>query len=415
MFDTEEEKIFNTLFEAIPEAVVLIDEFQKIKEINSSTQEMFGYSKEELLHESIEKLILNKYRENAIDHFKFFFEIKEKRKLGRDKYLFAVHKRGSFFPIELGLNPLEIHGKKYIMAMLIDISYRKDQEVEVLALNAELENSVKERTKKLSHTVEKLEKINQQLDEENKKRIEAEERVTNALNDERELNGLKTKLLSMVSHEFKTPLTGISISTMLLAKYKLTDHQEKREKHLSIINSKVQYLNNILNNFLSIEKLEKGEVKYNPTTFEIKNIVDEVIDGASLLLKEGQEITCITKIDGISMYQDEKIIELTLSNLLSNAIKYSRENSQIHIDIKQNTEDTIIKVIDKGFGIPQKEQKNIFKRYYRAENVLLIEGTGIGLNIIYSHLNNLGGEIAFESKLNVGTTVTVTLPNKIEL
>jgi len=299
------------------------------------------------------------------------------------------------------------------MVLVKDKSLEKLKELEIIELSNKLEKDVKIRTRSLSDTVEKLEKVNKQLDEENKKRIEAESKATIALKKERELNELKTKFLSMVSHEFKTPLTGISISSMLLAKYKLSEHQEKRDKHLAVINSKIHYLNSIINNFLSIEKLEKSEIKYNITTFKIKDVVDEVINGANLLFKEGQEIISDSDIDQVFLDQDEKILQLTLSNLLSNAIKYSRKYTKIYIKIKQNNKETVIKVVDKGFGIPEKEQKNIFKRYYRAENVLLIEGTGIGLNIIKSHIKNLGGSITFESKQNLGTTFTVTLPNKM--
>ena len=114
------------------------------------------------------------------------------------------------------------------------------------------------------------------------------------------------------------------------------------------------------------------------------------------------------------MCQDEKVIELILSNLIYNSIKYSPEHTSIHIGITQNKTDTTFVVKDNGIGIPQKEQKNIFNPYFRAENVLSTQGTGIGLSIVKSHLDNLGGTIRFESKEHVGTTFTVTIPNKAQ-
>lgn len=415
MFSKEDKVVFDTLFEAVSEAVIVVDEFQKITVVNSSAQQMFGYSKDELINEHLEILIPQKYKSNHGSHFKSFLGTKEKRQMGKGRDLYAVNKEGDVFPIEAGLNPLEIQGEKYIMALIIDISLRKHQELEILELNTKLENKVKERTRNLKTTVDELEKINKELDKENKKRIEAEQKAKVALKKERELNELKTKFLSLVSHEFKTPLSGILTSSMLLAKYKLTEQQDKREKHLSIINNKVHYLNNILNDFLSIEKLEKGEVKYNLTNFSLTGIINETIQSLNLIVKKGQKVIVESAIEEDELYQDPKIIGLALSNLLSNAIKYSPEETTIKLVVTQSNGVSTIQVIDEGFGIPEKDQKNIFQRYFRAENVLLNEGTGIGLNIVKSHLENLGGTITFVSEENKGSTFTVQLPNKAVL
>jgi hypothetical protein len=129
------------------------------------------------------------------------------------------------------------------------------------------------------------------------------------------------------------------------------------------------------------------------------------------LLKQGQKIKYPENIDDMSLYQDEKIVELALSNLVHNALKYSPENTTIDIEVRQNYEDTIFNIRDQGIGIPEKDQKNIFNRYFRAENALLTQGTGIGLNIVKTHLENLGGSIKFVSEENKGTTFTVTIPN----
>ena len=210
--------------------------------------------------------------------------------MGNGRDLFGARKNGEVFPLEAGLNPFEIYGKTFVMALVIDISVRKQQEQEIYKLNEELEKKVNERTKELSKTVNELKVVNIELDEENHKRIEAENQIKDALKKEKELNELKTKFLSLVSHEFKTPLSGILTSTMLLGKYKLTEQQEKRDKHLETITNKVHYLNNILNDFLSVEKLETGKINYNFQTFRLSKVVDEVIYNANMLLKGGQRI-----------------------------------------------------------------------------------------------------------------------------
>ena len=191
---------------------------------------------------------------------------------------------------------------------------------------------------------------------------------------QQEFNELKNKFLSLVvSHEFKTPLSGILTPTTLLSKYELTGQQEIRNKHINIKKNKVHYLNIILNDFLSIEKLKTGKIRYTPSTFKLSNVINE---------------------------------------LVFNAIIYSPKNSHIGIIISQNNSETTFKEKDTGIGIPKKNQKNIFNRYFRAEIVLLIQGIGIGLSIVKRHLDNLGGSVEFTNKENAETIFSITIPNK---
>ena len=401
----QDQDIFKVLLGSVSEGVVIVDEHQTIVEANESAEIMFGYDRKELLKQPLNILIPKNYHAGHDAHFSGFMKEKERRQMGQGRDIFGSRKDGSTFPVEAGLNPFNVYGKDYVMALVIDISVRKEQERKIRELNSVLEEKVKERTKELGETIFKLEK-------ENKKRIKAEEDVKDALKKEKELNELKTKFLSLVSHEFKTPLSGILTSTMLLSKYKLAEQQDKRDKHIKTISDKVHYLNNILNDFLSVEKLEKGKIQYKPSTFKLSKVVNEVVYNANMLLKDGQQINYPGNIDNISLYQDEKIVELALSNLVHNAIKYSSENTTIDIEIEQNEKTTIFKVKDNGIGIPEKDQKNIFNRYFRAENALLTQGTGIGLNIVKDHLENLNGQIYFESDPQKETIFTIELPNK---
>jgi PAS domain S-box-containing protein len=379
---------------------------------NDSAEKMFGYAKSELINQDLNILIPQKYHSNHGAHFHGFMAHKESRQMGHGRDLFGARKDGSTFPVEAGLNPLDIDGETFVMALVIDISIRKKQEMELQQLNFQLEKKVEARTNELSNTVKELKIVNVERDAEIKKRIEAQDKISNALKKEKELNELKTKFLSLVSHEFKTPLSGILTSAMLLGKYKLTEQQERRDKHIKTISDKVHYLNNILNDFLSIEKLETGKINYKLSTFKLSKVINEVVYNSNMLLKEGQKINYPENIDEISLCQDEKTVELALSNLVHNAIKYSSENTLIDIYITQDDTNTIFKITDRGMGIPLKDQKRIFNRYFRAENALLTQGTGIGLNIVKSHLENLGGSISFISEENKGSTFTIILKNK---
>lgn len=290
----------------------------------------------------------------------------------------TLHQRkdGSTYPVETHLQLSKLGQREVFVAIILDITERKNY-------TTKLEKIVKERT--------------QQLEE--------------ALNKEIEVIQLKNKFISSLSYEFKTPLSAILTSALLLSKYNLTEQQEKRNKHVKTITDKAQLLNNILNSFLSLEKFDAGKLNYQFKNFKISAIVDEVIFNSRMLIKKGQQIKYTERAEDLSLYQDEKVIELILSNLIHNAIKYSPENTTIFLDIEQNEETTIFKIQDMGIGIPEKDQKNIFERYYRAENVTDTEGTGIGLNIVKNHLEKLNGTINFESKEDSGTTFTVTIPN----
>ncbi len=404
----KDQDVFNILLGSVSEGVIIVDAQQNIVEANESAEKMFGYGKKELVKLPLNVLIPKNYHAGHGAHFKGFMKQEAQRQMGQGRDIYGAHKDGSIFPVEAGLNPFTLYDKKYVMALVTDISVRKEQEDEIQKLNTKLEAKVTDRTKELSETIS-------QLEIENIKRIEAEKDANIALKREKELNELKTKFLSLVSHEFKTPLSGILTSTILLGKYKLAEQQEKRDKHIKTISDKVHYLNNILNDFLSIEKLETGNVNYTLSTFKLSKVVNEVVYNANMLLKEGQKINYPEHIDAMSLVQDEKIVELTLSNLVHNAIKYSSENTVVDIKITQDEERTTIKVIDDGIGIPEADQKNIFNRYFRAENAVLTQGTGIGLNIVQTHIENLGGTISFTSEENKGSRFTITIPNTAKL
>jgi PAS domain S-box-containing protein len=368
---------FATIFnESLNEIYVFDSETLKFLNVNYGAQKNIGYTLEELL----KKTPLDLKTQLSENEYRQRIDLLKNDKVEKIEFE-TIHQRkdGTTYPVEVHLQRSSLGDKDVFVAIILDITERKNY-------TEQLEKKVEERTAQL--------KI--------------------ALSREKELNELKTRFLSLVSHEFKTPLSGILTSSVLLSKYKSTQEQQKRDRHIKIIADKVHYLNTILNDFLSLDKLETGNVRYNFNQFKLSKVVDEVIYNANMLLKEGQNIHYPDNIDDLSLYQDEKIIALILTNLVNNAIKYSSEHTMVSITVNQNKNFTTMQVIDEGIGIPLKDQKSIFDRYFRAENVINIQGTGIGLNIVKHHLENLGGTICFESKENVGTTFTITIPNTIE-
>jgi PAS domain S-box-containing protein len=406
----DNKNILNLLFQAASEGIIVVDSRQIVVAANLAAEEMFGYKQGELLSQHLDRLVPKDYHHVHHKHVDQFIDNSEKRQMGHGRDLYGVRKDGSLFPVEAGLNPFEIDGEKYVMSLIIDITIRKETQRQIRELNTELEEKIELRTRELSESVEDLKNLNVELGEEINRRKEAEEKIKDALQKEKELNELKTKFLSLVSHEFKTPLSGILTSATLAEKYTKEEQQPKREKHLVTIRNKVHYLNNILNDFLSIERLDSGRGQYKFSKFRLKRLINEVIYNANITLKDGQEISYPKDIEDVELFMDEKILELILSNLLGNAIKYSPENTSIQFMVDFHDDLIVFKIKDQGRGIPKKDQKHIFERYFRAENALLDQGTGIGLNIAKTHLENLGGTIQFESEENKGTTFTIEVP-----
>jgi len=177
---------------------------------------------------------------------------------------------------------------------------------------------------------------------------ERTQQLKEALQTEKELNELKTKFLSLVSHEFKTPISGILTSATLVGKYTKEEQQEKREKHLNTIKGKVKYLNTIIDDFLSIERLDTGKTNYKFTTFPLSKVLNEVIYDANMYLKNGQQIQYPQNADDIILDFDEKILDLSLINLIHNVIKYSGEGSIVDLQVHLQAGQLEIQIIDQG-------------------------------------------------------------------
>jgi hypothetical protein len=406
----QNQEIFNILFEAIPEGIIIVDKNQYIVAANLSIEKMFGYNKGELISQSLNTLLPLRYQTTHKNQFAYFTTRIRSKRNAHGLYLFGLTKKNKEFPLEIALNPFTIYEKEYVMALILDMTLRRKTEKKIDSLNVVLEEKVKTSTVELQNTIKQLKEVNKNYKKELKKRKEAENKLKEALEKERELSELKSKFLSLVSHEFKTPLSAILTSEILLEKYQLTEQQEKRDKHLKTIKHKVQYLNNVLNDFISIQHIDSSNQNYKFTTFNLSKIINEVVYNANMLLKSGQRINTLQNSSDFVIHQDEKILELILNNIIYNAIKYSPENTEIDLEISNKANHIIFKITDKGMGIPENDQKFIFNRYFRAENVLNIQGTGISLNIVKSHLENMGGTIGFKSIENKGSEFFVELP-----
>lgn len=399
--------IFMLLSEAISEGIVVVNTEQQIVATNRRADRLFRYEPGELKGKPLSVLIPDSFKGVHTKHVAAFNEDGQQKRMAEGRSLFGLRKTGEQFPLEVGLNPFKLYDRSYVLALVYDMTELRAKDIEIRELNLHLEEKIKNRTQELRLTVAQLKK-------EIRRRQEAEAQIKRALQKEKELNELKTKFLSMVSHEFKTPLSGILTSATLVGKYGEGEQQPKREKHLRTIIGEVRRLNGILNDFLSIERLEQGKEVYRKTRFSLSKVINEVIYNANMNLKSGQKINYPQNVEEVSVFQDEKIVFLALTNLLYNSVKYSPEDTEIDLNVELTPDNVVFHVVDSGIGIPVADQKHIFERYFRAENVLLTQGTGIGLNIVKGHVENLGGRIYFKSEVNKGSTFSISFPIKEE-
>lgn len=396
-----EENQRNSQFEAIfafaNESILVVDANGIVRQVNPSGQLLFGYKEAELIGHKIELLIPERFKPNHVNHRTDYVVNPHARHMGKGLELYGLKKNGNEFPLEISLSPYTLNGESFIIAFIIDISARKAIEAKEKNYRLELEKEVQNRTLVLKEAINKLEKTKDELDE--------------SLQREKDLNVMKSRFISIASHEFRTPLSTMLSSMNLIEKYNKLNDDEKRDKHIERIKQSIKLLTEILNDILSVNKLEEGKVIVNPAEVELIGFIQNIISEIKEVAKKGQRIVLNSnEITKLPIYHDIKFIRHILLNLISNAIKFSPENSAISIAIKKDKTQFRFYVIDKGIGIPEQNKKQLFERFYRAENVEQIQGTGLGLSIVAQYAQLMGGSVTFESSEGLGSEFCVELP-----
>lgn len=388
-FGTAEiERICRMLFSAAAEGLVVVDESGRILRQNPRLSAMFGYATGELEGHSVEVLLPDALRTAHAKHRAQYNGRPVQRSMGIGMNLEGRRKDGSSLPVEVSLNHFELDGKRYVMGLVTDITLRRTAEQELQRTNQQLEERVEQRTAELR---------------------DAERSVREALEKERELHALKSRFVAMASHEFRTPLSTIMSSVDLVGRYTDDASDEKVQKHLTRIRSKVREMTAMLNDFLSLERIEQGQITCTPAEVDLPHLCIGIIEELRPLAKPGQAIDYDHAGAERSVTLDRQMTSNVISNLLTNALKYSEQGGHVQLTTSIAAGRLGIAVSDDGIGIPKEDQQHLFERFFRGANVANIQGTGLGLNIVRRYLEMMGGGITFQSE--PGRTVfTVDLP-----
>lgn len=400
--EERQEGRFKALFLYSNQGIILSNNQGMILMANPALEKLFGYEPDELLGKTIESLIPARMAQRHVEHRHSYQQNPHARAMGTGLSLFGMRKDGSEFPVEVSLSPFKNQEGAFVIAFVIDNTLRKNHEFSIMKQKQELS--------RLSDALWELNQgLEQKVAERTRELEQAQLELQSSLEKERELGELKSRFVSMASHEFRTPLTSVLSSAGLIQQYVQRQDMANILKHSDRIKNSVNGLNSILTEFLSLGRLEEGRVMLKKETADITECVADVQEGLKSLFKPGQ--TFEHRHTGeTAIHTDCNLLKNILINLISNAIKYSPENKLISVESKLDTGRLRVSVHDQGMGIPEADQKHLFERFFRASNSAnTTQGTGLGLYIVQRYVEMLGGTLGFQSDVDSGSTFWIKI------
>lgn len=365
---------FQLIVESAPYAIILVDKQCRIAFANGQAEELFSYGRHDLIGQSIDMLIPKRYNEQHSD-FRTMLSGLPASPLSRvTREFFAVRHDGTEFAVEINLSRLTATKSAFILAAITDIT-------ELLEYRQNLEAKVQERTRELNE----------------------------ALYKEKELVEMKSKFISIASHEFRTPLSTISLVAGILRKHKERISTDEFNARIDSIEKQVRHMTYMLDDILTIGKADAGKIQTQYTSIPVEDFFEQTaaeVEQSIHTHKIRLQVKCSVK--KISL--DEKLLRNIVLNLLTNAIKFSPQNKSVSLTVTNTPDALKIKVQDKGIGILEEDRAKLFTSFHRGSNVGTIQGTGLGLSIVKKAVDLLNGDIQLQSEVDHGTTFTVTLP-----
>ncbi len=386
----ERAQLLNAIIENAIDGIITIDDKGLIEHINPAALKLFGYSREETVGRNVSMLMPQPDKARHDSYISNYNHTGQKKIIGIGREVTGQRKDGSTFPFRLGVSEVKFSDRKIFTGFIHDLSREKEDEQKIKSYTEELEVKIKERTQDLIKLINELET--------------AKEVVSEMFEKEKELNQLKTRFVSMASHEFRTPLSSIQLSASLIDKYTSKQDVANVEKHTAKIRNSINNLTTILNDFLSLEKLEAGKVEANANWFDIISFAEEIAEEMQLISKQNQLIVYEHKGITAQVYLDQHLLKNCIINLISNAIKYSGEDTMIQFNSTIRENELTIDITDNGIGIPLADRNNLFEPFFRAHNTGDIPGTGLGLNIVKRYVGLMDGTVSYIGEEKVGTT-----------
>ncbi|MEN0054227.1 MAG: PAS domain-containing sensor histidine kinase [Mucilaginibacter sp.] len=392
----ENAALLNAIIENAIDGIITIDDCGKVERINPAACKLFQYSPEEVIGQNVSMLMPPPDRVQHDEYIHRYQRTGDPHIIGIGREVLGLKKDGARFPFRLGVSEVQFSGRKIYTGFIHDLTREKDAEETLREYAMHLEDLVEERTLSLKHSVEEIQK--------------AKEEVSQSLVKEKELSQLKSRFVSMASHEFRTPLTSVQLSAVLIQKYAEAYENPNIAKHVNQIKNAVANLTGILNDFLSLEKLEAGKVAPVFVVFDLVKFAEDITEDMQIAAKKNQ--TIIYQHTGVhrEVKLDQNLLRNCIINLIGNAIKYSGEDTFIEFNTEINDTNFIVSIRDNGIGIPDTDQRHLFEAFFRAHNTGDIPGTGLGLNIVSRYVRLMDGEILFSSMVNRGTSFNLKFP-----
>jgi PAS domain S-box-containing protein len=386
----ENARLLNSIIETAIDGIITIDNRGLIETLNPAALKLFGYTLEEVKGRNIKMLMPEPDKSAHDGYLDRYAHTGEKRIIGVGREVRGLRKDGTTFPFRLAVSEVQYEDRKIYTGFIHDLSREKEAEARLREHASKLEELVEARTKSLQNTVAALE--------------EAKAEVSLSLEKEKELNQMKGRFVSMASHEFRTPLSSVQLSASLIQKYAEPYSNQNINKHVNKIKNAVGNLTTILNDFLSLERLEAGRVEPAWYTFDLVKLGEEVTEEMQMIAKQEQNIIYQHTGSERIVTLDENLLRNCMINLISNAIKYSGEHTFIEFNTEIDETHCRVTVKDNGIGIPETDQVHLFEPFFRAHNTGNIPGTGLGLNIVRRYASLMNGTLHFNSIINKETT-----------
>lgn len=393
----ENARLLHAIITNAPDGILITDIGGMIERVNPAVLKLFGYQKDELTGQNIS--VLFSQMAGSLSELFYPKDAHTGDTTGTENILelTGVRKNGTTFPLRFAVNKMQYQDRTICTGFIHDLTKRKEAEAILTEYTGKLEGLVRERTKTLEQTVTALQ--------------QTKDHLKRSLEKEQEANRLKSRFVSIASHEFRTPLSSMQLSVVLIEKYLEQPDRAQIVKHLHQVKNAIGNLNHILNDFLSLEKLDIAEICPANYSFDLLDFAEELTEEMQLITRTNQIITYQHTGSTTEITLDRHLLKHCLVNLITNAIKYSGENTLIEFSTEITENQYLFTVKDNGMGIPETDHPFIFQPFFRAHNTGKIPGTGLGLNIVERYTKLMNGEIQFTSSPDHGTQFILSFQN----